>query len=136
MILIATHRRCHTVFALTGSLPLPILNVHFCLSYPLDKFIKNTIWMGLCSVLYFQSSSSLPFSHWNFCLNLCHFVYKNELPKTTVLFLSFSVFLLLCFSYSTITVTQASKESKRGMTTWMKITFSPSVHIAILFRQI
>lgn len=38
----------------------PHLNVHYRLSYVSDKFIKNTIWIGLRFVLYFQFSHFLP----------------------------------------------------------------------------
>lgn len=67
------------------------MNVYYLLLYPLDTFIKNTIWWGLWSVLYFQFfwfSSSLPLE---FLFKFGSLVYKNVLPKTAVLFL-FSFF--------------------------------------------
>lgn len=104
----------------------PHLNVHYCLLYASDKFIKNTIWnldrTPLCAI--FPVFPFPPLSYWNFCPNLCHFVYKTIQPKSSILCLSLSGVSLPPFSYTPITIACAMSKRQRG-TAWVQITFPP-----------
>lgn len=129
------HRRCHTVSPSRRGRATPHLNVHYRLSYASDKLIKNTIWMGLSFVLYFQSSSFLPCPTGNFCPNLCHFVYKTILPKSSILSLCLSGFPLPFFSYIPIITKACARSKGKGEVPEQKLLF-PLCTIAILLRRI
>lgn len=84
------------------------------LLYQLDKFIKNTIWWGLCSVLYFQVFWFSSFFMLEFLLQFTSLVYKKILPKPTVLFLFIYLFLI-CQLSSFYSNPCCKRKQKRGL---------------------
>lgn len=103
------------------------------LLYQLDKFIKNTIWWGLCSVLYFQVFWFSTFFMLEFLLQFTSLVYKKILPKPTVLFLFIYLFLI-CQLSSFYSNPCCKRKQKRGLQI-QKFFFS-TVHTAGLLWQI
>lgn len=112
----------------------PHLSVHYHLSHASDKFIKNTIWMGLSFVLYFQSSSFLPCPTGisaPICVTLFTKPYCQN-PVSRVCLLP----VFLCYPSAVYLLQSSVLGAKAKGKCLGRNYFSPSVHTAILFRQI
>lgn len=101
----------------------PHWNVHYRLSYASDKFIKNTIWMGLSFVLYFQYYSFLSCPTEISAL-ICVTLFTKPHCQNPASCVCLSSFPLRSFGYISITIVCAMSKRQRG-TAWAEITFSP-----------
>lgn len=126
--LTARHRRCHTDFPPLGAGPLPIWMFITVLHMCLINLLKTPSgWTQL--YIAFPVFLFPPLSHWNFCPNLCHFVYKTILPKSSILCLSLW-FASLCHPSVTHLLQSLCSEQKAKGNCLGRNYLPTSVHIA------